>query len=878
MSNFYKQLDSHRMIDRYRFLTILNAADKCEEYQFAKQATMLWLVNYPGDLYVKFYQALSFAKSGKLKQGMLLFENLIELDPLFLEPLKALTELSLMKEQNNRYQAIYNYLIKNEQQGGSQEPWLPPLWKARSKFEQGDHSSALSFVHQSILKNPPTPIPAILHLSIANNIENQEMLNNLSDIYYEKWPKCLQLNIIKALAEMDQGKESSAVERLHWVEAQDNSGQVITRLLGTDHRFKDLWPDQLEAFFDLPIPASVTSFLGWNQLNSGTLSGPSFKQSPRKSQPPIEITSQDTQKLKVSRVEERIKKNKKSSPHQKPIKPKHEKIEKTEAIQDIQNAFSKIAKRIKNLDLERTDNRFPVYVVLSSRKNLETIYGPNTADVIDNLLKEFIGHIQGMPEWDGLIFYPDDSAAMARMGLKPIMASDAWQVKLSLSDLDNFLNKQGEMIGALLIIGGPEIVPYHHLPNPTNDNDLDVPSDNPYGTINENYFVPQWPVGRLPGEKGSDAGILLSQIRSLIYQYEQKSKKVKKSSKNISSFFTWILDLLSLLNRKRSSDQSLGYSAEIWKEASKEVYNSAGGSELQLSPPLHSGTLPVNHNNGHKLGYFNLHGIKDGPNWYGQKDFSSASTGPDYPIALSPEMFNDKVQSPKLVFSEACYGANIIEKHHREAISLKFLDSGTKSFIGSSCIAYGSVMPPLIAADYLAESFWRQVVEGQAAGYALMQAKLNLVEEMTRKQGFLDGEDQKTILSFILFGDPLAVHDGIKSMPKPILRVKSHADVKTISDSDLEPDYSASEMPNSVSKEVEKIVKSYLPGLQNAHMKMSKSYGNINNQTNGKSNDLQRYVVTLEKSIDLDQNIAHHHFARMTFNENGKLVKFTTSR
>jgi hypothetical protein len=187
-------------------------------------------------------------------------------------------------------------------------------------------------------------------------------------------------------------------------------------------------------------------------------------------------------------------------------------------------------------------------------------------------------------------------------------------------------------------------------------------------------------------------------------------------------------------------------------------------------------------------------------------------------------------------------------------------------------------MPPLIAADYLAEAFWRQVVDGQAAGYALMQAKLNLVEEMTRKQGFLDGEDQKTILSFILFGDPLALHDGIKSMPKPILRVKSHADVKTISDSDMEPDDNKDHLPNGVSKEVEKIVKSYLPGLQNAEMKLNKSYGNIDNQTTGKTKDPQRYVVTLEKSIDLDNNIVHHHFARMTFDQKGKLVKFTTSR
>ena len=879
MTNSYQKTGYSRTIDRYRFLTIMNAAYQCEEYQFAKQATMLWLVNYPGDLYVKYYQALAFEKSGKVEQGKLLFESIVELDPQFLEPIKALSGLSFRKDQNNRYKAMYNYLIKNNQQVDDQEPWLPPLWQARSKFEQGNPLEALQFIHQSILKEPPTPIPAILHLNIANNIQNQEMLNNLSDIYYEKWPKCLQINIIKALSEMSQSQESAAVERLHWVEAHDNSGQVITRLLGNDHRFRDLWPDQLEAYFDLPIPASISSFLGWNQLNAGTLSVPEFKHSPQKIKPVDEIIFGDTQKIKISHDEEKnTEKEKEFHPKKVIRKSKQVKQIKNQDVDEIQQAFLKIAKRIKKLDLERTDNRFPVYVILSSRKHLETVYGPNTADVIDNLLKELISLIQGMPDWDGMIFYPDDSAAMTRLGLKPIISADAWQVKLSLTDLDNFLQKQGEMIGALLIIGGPEIVPYHHLPNPTNDNDLDVPSDNPYGTIDENYFIPQWPVGRLPGEKGSDAGLLLSQIRALIYQYKQKSKKAKTSAKTLSSIFTWVLELLSLLNRKRSTDQNLGYSAEIWKEASREVYKTASGNELQLSPPLHSGSLPMKDSNGNKIGYFNLHGIKDGPNWYGQKDFSSQSTGPDYPIALSPSIYNDHIQSPKFVFSEACYGANIIEKHHEEAISLKFLDSGTKSFIGSTCIAYGSVMPPLIAADYLAEAFWSQIMEGQAAGYALMQAKLNLVEEMTRKQGFLDGEDQKTILSFILFGDPLAVLDGSQSLPKPLVRVKSHPDVKTISDSDMEQEYHGDNLPNSVSREVEKIVKSYLPGLQNAQIKMNKSYGNQDSQTNSKRNDPERYVVTLQKSIDADQKIAHHHFARMTFNKNGKLVKFTTSR
>ena len=60
------------------------------------------------------------------------------------------------------------------------------------------------------------------------------------------------------------------------------------------------------------------------------------------------------------------------------------------------------------------------------------------------------------------------------------------------------LKKRGERIGAVLIVGGPEVVPFHNLPNPVDDADVDVPSDNPYATSDENYFIPEWPVGRLP--------------------------------------------------------------------------------------------------------------------------------------------------------------------------------------------------------------------------------------------------------------------------------------------------------------------------------------------------------------------------------------------
>ncbi len=866
-------------LDRYRFLMILNAANKCGEYQFLKQATMLWLVNYPGDLHVQYYQALTYAHLEKQDQANVLLEGLIEKDPSFIEPLKSLIEFSTNGKKRAYYKNLHQYLTHKNPPENIPENWLSPLYDARHAFSQGDFEKAVTLIHQSLILDPPSPLPAILHLRTARKMANQEMLNNLSEIYYQQWPKCLQVNIIKALAEIDQGEESAAVERLHWVAAQDSAGQVIQQLMGSNHRFSNLWPDRMESYFDLPIPATVSASLGWNRLGSGMVQTPEFKQP----MPPQSMhkfsRDEDTQEIRLNIGEKTKDKTVKSSKERETVPVSSaDKWASEEDFVEIQKTFTKLAKRLKTEDLNRSDSRFPAYVIMTSKKQLERIYGPNTASVIDELLTDLVSLIQNLPNWGGLLFYPDDPAQMSQIGLKPITGTDAWQIKLALSDLDEALAKHGEMVGALLIVGGPEIIPYHNLPNPTNDNDLDVPSDNPYGTIDENYFIPQWPVGRLPGETGSDAGLLLYQIRNLIYQYQKRTKQAKFNGINFASLFDWLSNLLADLRGVVDHAQNLGYAAEVWREAAAAVYKAAGKTrDLQLSPPIYSGSLRLNKKQGHELGYFNLHGIEDGANWYGQKDFSSTSSGPDYPIALTPKMFNEHIPSPKLVFTEACYGANIIKKRQHEALSLKFLDSGTTSFVGSTCIAYGSVTPPLIAADYLAEKFWQEVLNGQPAGYALMQAKLSLAEEMTRKQGFLDGEDQKTILSFVLLGDPLAVHEGTQAMPKPLFRVNAHPSVRTISDSDMESTDESEKMPKSMDKEVRKVVEKYLPGLQNAQMQYKKSGPEVNQQTS-KSSDVNRYVVTLQKSIDQNQHTTHHHYARMTFDKKGKLVKFTTSR
>ncbi len=877
-------LDYLNALDRYKFLTILNAGNEAEEHQFVKQACMLWLVNYPGDLYVQYQQAVNYAQLGKTDQAVSILKSLTELDPQFIEAYQALAALTVDEAEKAGLQDIVTYLTREVPPAGRAEDWLTTLWNARTAYSAGELEKAIEWVHQTLVQAPHSPLPAILHLKSAYRMKNTEMLDTLGEIYHEQWPNCLQIRIIKALADIDVGKETLAVESLHWAAAHDSAGQVIQRLLGAEHRFRDLWPDRMEISFDLPVPASVSTALGWNQLNAGAGDVPELDENALE-----EEEGTDSPKSTPADMAETLLKSVSAAPEPKSpdaaqirpedINPMFAKQDYAteEDFEDIQKAFSSIAKRLKKSTSERTDNRFPVYVILSARGQLETQYGPNTAQVIDDLLQELAGLIGKLPDWGARVFYPDDPASMSQLGLKPTVANDAWKVKLSLADLDDALAKQGEMIGSLLIVGGPEIIPFHHLPNPTLDDDLDVPSDNPYGTIDENYFIPQWPVGRLPGESGSDAGLLLYQIRELIYRYEQKSSKRFNPAETFGGWFSSFRQWLVNVGLTSAKNRSFGYSAEVWREASAGVYSALGKvKDLRLSPPNDTGSLILIAGQGPDLGYYNLHGIKDSPNWYGQKSFTATSSGPDYPIALSPALFSEKVPSPNHVFSEACYGANVIEKQHDEAMSLKFLDCGTDTFVGSTCIAYGSVTMPLIAADYLADLFWKQVVEGDAVGYALMRAKLTFAQEMTRKQGFLDGEDQKTLLSFILFGDPLAQYDGIQSTPK-LIRAKNHPALKTLSDSDLKPTSATAPMPNRVSAGVKQVIEQYLPGLQNAQMKV-KTAGPGYYPGESKSPRDDHYYVTLEKSIDEDHRTTHHHYARMTFDKKGKLVKFSTSR
>lgn len=911
--------DEILIVRRGKFLTLLQTAITHREFQFARQAALIWLASYPGDLLVNYMYAHILSELGDTEMAATNLEKILQYDPEFIE---AVTLLDRLFGQNNAdVAAAKAYLQRSSPAAANKAAWLTALIQARNAYESGDLTTAEKMVMESLAHNPRVALPAIFHMRVIHENRNYILLQTLSGIYSSRWPSCVQIKILAAIADLQHGDDAQGVERLHWSAAHDASGQVVNRLLGPNHSFKPLWPEDLKVFLDLPVPAKVAAELGWNVLSNSDFITTGAAELPSANklasqllddQPTLanQVSSfvfdeQDEDEfanldyseiptdsffLKDIATVPPVHSQDSPEPVSKGSFSGHD--EKTlaalKAIEEIQADFATIASKLKKSELIHTDGRFPSYVLMTSRLNLVEKYGENTAVVVIDAMRDLALKIVSLPGWNSCVFVPDDPQSSQEFDLSTISKPDAWKLKLALTDLDKVLATRGEMIGALLIVGGYEIVPFHLLPNPTDDSDLNVPSDNPYSTIDENYFIQQWPVGRLPDEHGNDAGYLLEQLRFLNNEYDVKVKTKKSLESNL--FARW-LDVLGRslfqFTSQMQRPNNLACSAEVWKSPSSMVFSTIDRPErLKTSPPTTSANLLAGLPSNPKYAYFNLHGLKDSQEWYGQKDLTRREQGPEYPVAMLPQNFTPSSSAPAMVLSEACYGAHILDKAVDESIALNFLASGTRAFIGSTCTAYGSVSKPLIAADLLAWHFWKFVVDGQSAGYALMQAKLSLARKMTVDQGYLDGEDQKTILSFVLYGDPLASARNIKEVTKPSVRPTVSPQLKTISDSPEELVVAADEMPSEILGQIKAVIRNYLPGLDDATVAINPQLSNFTLDPTKVAEhrdqyDLlkasQRYVVTLKKQYEYKSQ-KHNHFARMTFDQKGEMIKLSTSR
>lgn len=393
-------------------------------------------------------------------------------------------------------------------------------------------------------------------------------------------------------------------------------------------------------------------------------------------------------------------------------------------------------------DDERAD---PLYLIISSRGRLTKKYGQLGFSQLARDLRELKDAIEGHTDLEAMIVYVDDTPSLASRDIQPVDPTNPWQIKMLVDHLDVCLAKRGQEIRYLLIVGGDSIIPFHRLPNPVADHDADVPSDNPYASRDANYLIPERAVGRLPDGEGEGLGLLHSLIKTSIAAHQKPSTQKGLLSSALGAL--WSRD------RDSRDGCSLGYTASIWRKASRAVFQVIGDNhDLRTSPPLTYKEFQVGDRP--HFSYFNLHGVEDGANWYGQRDSLFPAEYPLFPVALRPHDLTTVEHADSVIFTEACYGANILGKDTSSSMALRFLASQALAVIGSTKASYGSIAPPLLGADLMGHSFWEGLQAHLTTGEALKYAKVNLAKQMQDRQDYLDSEDQKTLMSFVLYGDP----------------------------------------------------------------------------------------------------------------------------
>jgi hypothetical protein len=345
------------------------------------------------------------------------------------------------------------------------------------------------------------------------------------------------------------------------------------------------------------------------------------------------------------------------------------------------------------------------------------------------------------------------------------------------------------------------------------------------------------------------------------------------------------------LGRLGGEGRAFGYSASIWRRSSLAVYRSIGEPRsLVTSPPAEAGALPAQAQRAVRNSYFNLHGLEDAPEWFGQRDPVRDPEAVEFPVAMSPNDVVNGGRAPKVVFTEACYGANTLGKTSESALCLKFLASGSEIVVGSTKISYGSVTPPLIAADFLGRTFWDLLTQGVPAGEALRRAKMQLAGEMVNRQGYLDGEDQKTLISFVLYGDPLYVSSAARTplSGKAVQRRTTRpAEIRTacaLNDGALEGPI----VDETSQHRVRSIISHYLPGMSDARAAVHRQHcgcsgdGHCCPTSQIGSKQVRQAepgttVVTLSKSV-AEGSHRHAKYARLTLDPAGKVLKLAVSR
>lgn len=292
------------------------------------------------------------------------------------------------------------------------------------------------------------------------------------------------------------------------------------------------------------------------------------------------------------------------------------------------------------------------------------------------------------------------------------------------------------IVQSILLAGGSSLLPFFSLSNPVTDRLIDpddeVLSDNPYGALADTWqesLAPSLPVGRLAIPDGAGVDDIVALLETLPHRANGPIAGQPGSALVVN---------------------------QDWADFSSKVAQALPDPLSWHLAPGYEMNEATRQDAARAVLYFNLHGFVDDPDW---KCYSTVQK--DFVSAVTPSGIDRSCVARALSFAECCYGAQIQGRTADNSCALKLVQQGA-TFVGATGLAYGSYLASdvfLEDADFLARAFFQSVGAGLSVGAALCNArKLYLSDSVEGRSGAVWQYKQKTLLQFVLLGNPQTFH------------------------------------------------------------------------------------------------------------------------
>jgi tetratricopeptide (TPR) repeat protein len=806
------------------------------------------LESLPGHLRAQSLLGQGLLEKGHLAEAAEAFRQVLELDP---ENVVARSGLAVIKEEEGQLkeaitemekawaadpasqelkEALITLRAKLDREGKAAE--LPAAGWGRLYARRGEHAKALHAYQQGLSGGHKGPEVRLAQAESLWHLGRPEEAARICQDLISEAPQAVKAKLLLGLIRLQRGDLAGGTALLHEAMSADPSASVAAPLLGATHFGLPKLEDSVDISSpSLPLPPEVEAALAAG----------------------VSLTGQEEQE-------------KGTAPP-----PEEEPDEGMEAAREFQAALYALSEQLAPTAGKRSQKEptLGTYHIVLPRAALVRKYGEGAYLTIERKLKalqEALGQAGYLAH-----LLPIDASGEGGAAEVTEMIRDRLQEMSGAERLEGPLDH-------VLLVGGDDLVPFHRLTNPTEDDDPLLLSDAPYAAA-QNLFVYRRAVGRLPDGAGGDPRFLLSLLDSMIASYVNPPRG--------SGFRPGLLGLLPGRQGSRLG-KSFGYTALVWRSASEALYELIGGpTSVQVSPPMTNKGLESGWMDRARFLLFNLHGTLESCYWYGQKDATYPLEYPLFPIALGPENLSEVDLTGAIVFTEACYGAHILDKSPEDALALHFLRRGAACVVGANHIAYGASEPPLTGADLLARYFWLYLESGLSAGEALARARSKFVQEAQARQGYVDGDDQKTALEFVLLGDPaarlLTAQDrtsleaspvGVAESFQPRLfckRMSAEGGVRM----EGETLAKARNHLKRVAPETWDTQLSVLPRYCCASGRFFECQGECHHK---EPIQMDSYLITARKSLNTQDGTTLHRVARLTLDRDGRVLKVSLSK